>query len=339
MANNNILLVGGGVTSSLVAFFLRNHIRYTIDVWEAQEELGGRMRTLRSKYSSTNIDLGAQYITTDETRLRQYQTVYDSLISHNILKPLTCIVENLRSQRENACNYVAPAGTSSLVEHFFHNSNIRNIRTSHLVECLSIRNNTISAKSMNKREESFQAVVLTAPIPDILEIEGSFRQTITDELLRKLNEIKYSTRFVLVLIFNQILNVPWAAKYLPEDEIFRYVAIQEKKVQVDTSLSSVVLHTSVEFGTRYCKPEEAQPILVQHAQRVFPQWPQPIEVHCYKWNYSQVISSYKNSASCIVLCTEPLIIVTGDAFTASNFDGCIAAASSTADTILEVLGN
>jgi renalase len=339
MVNSNILLVGGGVTSSLIAFLLRNHATHVLDVWETHEELGGRMRTLLNECSSTNVDLGAQYVTINELRLSQYKTIYDSLISNNIITPLTCRIENLRAQSNDTHNYIATDGMSSLVKHFFAYSNVRNIRTSHPARCLRVQEDMIWAKSTDDIYEQFQAVVLTAPVPDILKIEGSFNECITAELLQELNEVKYSSRFVLVLFFDQILNLSWAASYMPHDEVFRYVAIQEKKVEVDSSHSSVVLHTSIEFGARYGNEKEAKPILEQHVQRAFPQWPVPTKMYCHKWNYSQVISPYKNSTASIILRTKPLILITGDGFTVSNLDGCIAAATSTVDTILDVLGN
>jgi len=334
--SNNVLLVGGGITSSLITFLLRNNVSYVFEVWEAHEEIGGRMRTFYNEFSSTNIDLGAQYVTTDENRLRLYHTVYDFLISHNILTPLICNVENLRTQPKNTCNYVARDGMSSLVKQLFANSNIRNIRTSLPVKCLNIQEQIILA---NEGTESFDAVILTPPVPDILEIQGSFREIMSEEHLHKLKQIKYSSRFVLVLVYNQVLNVTWAATYMPSDQIFRYAAIQEKKVESGSCHSSVVLHTSVEFGTEYKEPEEVQSILEEHVRRIFPEWPQPIRVNCYKWDHSQVTSAYENKPGCVVLHTKPLVVITGDGFTASNFDGCIAAANSTIDVMFDVFAN
>ena len=59
---------------------------------------------------------------------------------------------------------------------------------------------------------------------------------------------------------------------------------------------------------------------------MFPNWPQPVEVKCQKWRYSQVTNSFEGSPGCVVLNKEPLLLVGGDGFSNSNYDGCLVSA-------------
>ena len=54
--------------------------------------------------------------------------------------------------------------------------------------------------------------------------------------------------------------------------------------------SSVVIHTSVAFGKDHVEktPEEVKPILLKAVKEFLPHWPDPSEVKCQKWRFSQV---------------------------------------------------
>lgn len=336
--NCNTLLVGGGITSSLIGFCLRKHKHIVTDLWEKEEEIGGRMRTFHSEHTQTETDIGAQYITSSDTLLHQNEDIYNSLFESGKIKPLTCRIDNLRLP-DSLHHYVAPMGMSSLVQHFIDSAKLQNIHTSYSVKNLNILPDMVEVETDNGVKELYKAIVLTLPVPSLFELSGNFKEKMGEEISAELKKVKYSSRFVLVLIYNYLLRVEWAANYTPRDKIFRYVGIQEKKVGISSGCSSVVFHTSVEFGERYHNSEEASLILMERVRELFPQWKDPVDVFCYKWHYSQVVTPFRNTPGHVVLSSKPPIIITGDGFTTSNFDGCIESANSTVDTLLKLLQN
>ena len=113
--------------------------------------------------------------------------------------------------------------------------------------------------------------------------------------------------------------------------------------------TSVVLHTSVPFGLQHVEKTipEAEPILMEALKSSFPDLPKPKASKCHKWRYSQVLTSsslfllcvlplqhniyqvtksYEDQPGVLELSQEPLLLVGGDAFTHSNFDGCVSSA-------------
>ena len=114
--------------------------------------------------------------------------------------------------------------------------------------------------------------------------------------------------------------------------------------------TSVVLHTSVPFGLQHVEKTipEAEPILMEALKSSFPDLPKPKASKCHKWRYSQVLNishhyfyfvsylcdkiiyqvtkSYEDQPGVLELSQEPLLLVGGDAFTHSNFDGCVSSA-------------
>ena len=55
------------------------------------------------------------------------------------------------------------------------------------------------------------------------------------------------------------------------------------------------------------------------------------------FRYSQVSRPYRNSPGCVVLSDDPApLIAAGDAFTHSNFDGCVASAKAVIDQLVKL---
>lgn len=53
---------------------------------------------------------------------------------------------------------------------------------------------------------------------------------------------------------------------------------------------SVVVHTTVAFGSEYLDsdPAEVQQLILSHLERIVPSLPTPASIKCQKWRYSQV---------------------------------------------------
>ncbi|TMS21808.1 Renalase [Larimichthys crocea] len=93
---------------------------------------------------------------------------------------------------------------------------------------------------------------------------------------------------------------------------------------------SLVVHTSVPFGLEHLEKdkEEVQPIILQELYKMLPGLPQPISIKCQKWRYSQVLTSVPDCPGQMTVLDRPLLVCGGDAFSHSNFDGCVESALS-----------
>lgn len=332
------LLVGGGITSSLISFLIQNKPGFcliTLDIWEKEDAVGGRMRTVRSLYSSKiPIDIGAQYLTTYPENLIRYNLIYDSLFNSGIIEELNTTVKNLRPL-EGSKNYVAPNGMSSLVYHFLSNSRRRhNLKLSHNLKSLNIKNGKIEAETTNKFRECYDAVVLTMPIPEVLNLSGNFLDFIDPQVREKLKNVQFSSRYALALIYQKMIQEEWGACYMPDDSLVKYIAIQEKKANVPSLQSSVVIHSSTDVDKKFQQNEKSiESIITNHINELFPSWGQPDEVICHKWTYSQVTIPFQTPSRILILNKKPLIILAGDSFSHSNFENCIESARNASDLL------
>ncbi|XP_071317955.1 renalase isoform X2 [Trachinotus anak] len=151
---------------------------------------------------------------------------------------------------------------------------------------------------------------------------------------QQLERVVYSSRFAVALFFppDAVLSFPWAARYVTGNPCICYIAADARKRNADAPGlgPSLVVHTSVPFGLEHLEQdkEDVQPIILQELHKLLPGLPQPISIKCQKWRYSQVLTSVPDCPGHMTVLDRPLLVCGGDAFSHSNFDGCVESALS-----------
>ncbi|XP_019594464.1 renalase isoform X3 [Rhinolophus sinicus] len=168
-----VLIVGAGLTGSLCAALLRKETAHPLHlaVWDKAGDSGGRMTTARSPHNpQSTVDLGAQYITCTPHYAKKHQSFYDELLAHGILKPLISPIEGM-VMKEGDYNFVAPQGVSSIIKHYLKESGA-NICFRQCVTQINLRNDKWEVSKETGSPEQFDIVVLTMPVPQILQLQG-----------------------------------------------------------------------------------------------------------------------------------------------------------------------
>lgn len=322
-----VLLIGCGLTSTIAAYTLRSRIpNIHLTLWDKARGPGGRTSVRRGP-NGTFVDLGAQFITTDSSTLLKYSEIYDKLISTKTLAPMNCKIEGLSDTYGNQ-HFVAPNGTNSLVKYFLNNAN---------VDCVKYEKRVSTITSSGKvtcvcgSEELFDLIIITAPAPQILQLNCPMPQKIRSEL----EKVIYSTRFTFNMFYEKpILQEDWDVKFI-NDEIFRYVSIDNRKRAQYDSADCVIFHTTKEFGQKYINEtkDDMCKLLNDKVNELFPNWPTPTSYNAHKWLYSQATTTYNNSPGCIILNETIPILAGGDCFTKSTFNGCIESAFKICETV------
>ncbi|CAB1311898.1 unnamed protein product, partial [Coregonus sp. 'balchen'] len=145
---------------------------------------------------------------------------------------------------------------------------------------------------------------------------------------QQLEAVSYTSRYALGLFYEAQahIDVPWAAKYISNNPCIRFIAIDDKKRNLESPEcgTSMVVHTSVPFGIKHLEEakEQVEPLILEELNKLLPGLPQPDSIKCQKWRYSQM-----------TLLPQPLLVCGGDGFTHSNFDGCIESALKVFDVL------
>merc|ERR1719189_182595 len=194
----------------------------------------------------------------------------------------------------------------------------------------------LKVSTQDGKSEIFDAVVMTMPVPQILQLPG-MEEIIDSKLKEKLSNVNYVSRYALGLFFDKsdpnvgfndggsIMNT--SVEYITGDPIFCYAAIDGKKKGIQ-SPTSVMFHCRIPWSLKHIETpvKEIEDILVKHYKKLFPDWPEPTSLKCQKWRYSQVYTPFEGCPKAVVLNESPLIVAGGDAFVAkyATVDDCIS---------------
>ncbi|XP_069701624.1 renalase-like [Periplaneta americana] len=337
-----ILLVGTGLTSAVTGFILRKTFSKGIYLvaWDKAKTAGGRLITDASPTDPNCIaDLGAQYITSSQDNFTEHSVVYESLIGAKLLEPLCSKIDGMRDLPPDTKQFVATRGMSALVKHFLFDV-ADEIHFEHEVIALNVEDRSWLVETKSGVRGTFDIVILTIPIPQVLQLIGFIQEVISknEKIEHNLKAVDFTSRYALCLFFNYSVefSTGWDSKYIYDDEIFRYISIENQKRNEQNCPSAVVFHTSVHYGAKNCNRNlrDVEHELTCRAKNLFPDWPTPAYVMCKKWEYSQVKTPYSGQPGCIILEEQPLLIAGGDSFTSSHFDGCIISAVTLTNKVI-----
>lgn len=307
-------------------------------VWEKARGAGGRMSTSRSaEEPRSTADLGAQCIRWEPEYDQEHRSFYEELLSHGVLKPLTATIEGMEI-KEGEKNFVTPQGMSSIVKHYLNESDAE-ILFEHRVTQISLKDGKWEVGNSAGFSDQFDIVILTIPVPQILQLQGDIADIINRSQRQQLESVSYSSRYALGLFYEAgtQIDVPWAAKYISCNPCIRFISIDNKKRNIESPDvgPSVVVHTSVPFGIEHleCDMEKVQKLILEHLRDVLPGLPEPASIKCHRWRYSQVTKAFHGCPGQITLHTQPFLICGGDGFIHSNFDGCVKSAISIVEAL------
>uniref|UniRef100_A0A8C9EVQ1 Amine oxidase domain-containing protein n=1 Tax=Pavo cristatus TaxID=9049 RepID=A0A8C9EVQ1_PAVCR len=98
------------------------------------------------------------------------RSFYEELLSHGILQPLSAHIEGL-VEKEGSCDYVAPQGISSVVKFYLRQSGADVFYECHVTH-ISLRDGKWEVSRKMGSPELFDVVILTMPVPQILQLQG-----------------------------------------------------------------------------------------------------------------------------------------------------------------------
>merc|ERR1712223_635377 len=255
-------------------------------------------------------------------------------------------------------NYVAPHGTEEIVQDYWNHSGVelevlRPLEKLNLVTSNCPFTNGRWMATGAGKEEEFEAVVTTMPVPQLLAtpprpegyIEGNFLEVVPQDLLVKLKAVRYNSVFCLGVFFDvdvaEGLGIKWKSKYFPEDPVIRYVSFDNSRRGDSSAPTSICVQSHVSFAEKNLhktKQEMAEP-LMDALYHLLPELPPPSSLVSHKWRYSQTSVPFEGTPGAVLLHWSPTLIAAGDSFSHSNFDGCIASAHAANKLLKKTLAN
>lgn len=329
-----LLIVGAGPTGSNIASNFSG-ITSLMTIWEKSTSPGRfAVNTPRGAAATGGAvcDLGAQYFTAYDARTNQYLSQLQSAGKVKRL-PQNSII-GARGFDEHP-QYVSVTGSASLVNDALDRAvkgGVEVKKNKRLIALSAVQGfGEASKKSVwratdeDGNDSIFDAVALTIPAPQVLQLKGNLADILTSSGVGKaLTAVTYSTRLVLALYFPESAQelfeerVPWFGRFVNRDEpggdVIRYLSFETMKRRVVSSSGSgddsqgegkgvcpsFISHSTVEYGAAHENDEDykkaLEGVLVRSTLQSLAKaiglsesdLPSPIEARVHRWKYSQV---------------------------------------------------
>mmetsp|Transcript_118871 Transcript_118871/g.236848 ORF Transcript_118871/g.236848 Transcript_118871/m.236848 type:complete len:406 (+) Transcript_118871:41-1258(+) len=373
-----LVVVGAGLTGSVLCHLLKKAApQLSVQVWDKARGAGGRYNTWRPSAGSSMLtnhemadvtgsgvqepierplaqrpslhaDLGAQYITAFEPECHGHY--YEAMVDVGVLKEISHDrIHGGRGNHAQQQHWSVPAGMSSIPKFFLGCAHVEFGRRLRSIS-VSSDGGAWLLQDENGKEQLAQAVVLTCPVPQVLELTGNIREALEPHK-EELERVSYSSRYALGLHYSveaweRLQSVPWNGKYFTPDvsDVIVWVSISGlDALRTAQELGpSVVVHTTVPYGLKNAETsrETVQATILEHLHRLLPELKglQPVESKLIFWKWSQVYKGFQHDEevrpAALQVCDRPLLLLAGDAFTKSGFDGCVDAAEAACAAII-----
>lgn len=322
-----VLIVGAGVTGSLLALLLRE-AGVAVRVLEKSRAPGGRMTTHRARAPGAarsdpilgRADLGAQYITTRTSPSHPVLgPLYETLLSAGVIAPFNGKVTGPNpygAAGDEVRHFTAPTGMAALAEHFLAASGVT-VEYGRGLKALSLNSAGQTAVQISGARKGSEGaaddveeeilsdrcvVVLTQPVPQVLgeskhPVGGNFLSHTDPAVLEELKCVKFSSRFAAAYFFDSS-SFTWPYDYTVryfDGGAVRYAAHDTgRRGATGEQYTSILVHSGVPLGIELLDEEEpfvrAAERMAQDLATKLPEvpWAQAAAVKVHKWRYSQV---------------------------------------------------
>jgi len=341
-------------------------------VWDKGRGPGGRMSTSRARGDGTRrADLGAQYLTMHGDGNKAW---YSELEEAGVIVPLSGDIEGQRADQAEHRSFVAPAGMGAVVKHLAKDAGV--VSGARVSSLDADGGRWLVGVEGRSEREAFDCVVLTVPTPQVLALAGGVAGVLSASgASAALAGVEFSARYALALWWEPsdtaaLLDaVPWTGRYVGrgDSDSLRYLSFEPRKRRAVDATGrgllpgsdppAMVAHTSVSFGAEHLEEgfDDVTPGLLAEVRRLVPGLPDPAEVRCHRWRYSQVTRGAGAAAAAAGVAVAgpggddqssdaawlipgcPPLVVAGDAMAESNLDGTIRSGETAARKALEAL--
>lgn len=309
MSKQKVLILGAGISGLRVAQLLPKSL-YEVIVVEKGRGVGGRMATRR--FDDTKADHGAQYFS---VKTSVFQDFIEKAEQHQIVKQWQ--VANRTHTR-----YICPAGMNTLPKWMAEGLDIRlNQKITQLSEG--------TATTDTGEQYTFDILVITAPIPQVLELFQSSNILPDESESLMLRSIHYDPCWVVMAKLKDTNTQIIGGKILEEGPVAWVVDNAEKGL---TTISTLTIHASSNYSEEHLEDasKEVATVLIDSISDII--HPDQIESHqVHRWRYS--LASQRTADSFLKLKKYP-IYIGGDAFGMGNVEGAFLSGESIARSMM-----
>ncbi len=331
MSDNNkkVLIIGAGVTGLTAGRKLRGK-GYFVEILDKGRGIGGRLatRTINTEgIGESKFDYGAQFLTASG---KVFSSLKDELIDKNVIRVWSNkLEENIPLNKKETIYYCGVKSMRSIAKY--------------LAADLLIHNSTKISKivftdewtiiSEDGKQFSGDYLILTQPVPQILELIDNSELKLQTSLRARLEKISYDPCIAVLAVLNGPSNIKTPGGIKLNGEPISFIA--DNKIKgISEEVTAVTIHTGPKFSRQNW--DNNDDYLVREISKYAENYlgSKIVDYQIHRWKYSFAKTLFANT--CVAIEDPGLVILAGDAFAAPKIEGAFLSGTSAAQKLIEL---
>ncbi len=321
------VVVGAGISGLLAAKTL-NEKGWTVTVLDKSRGVGGRMATRR--VGRGNFDHGAQFFT---VRGERFAGLVEDWLGAGVAAEWTRGFADSEG-RPNEDGYPRYRGAEGMTSIPKYISRGLDVRTGERVVRVDDKEDGWEIVCESGSRVAGNALVLTAPVPQALDLASSGSYSLPDGARRHLEALSYDPCLALMVLLDDSTGVPEPGGMQIKGEPLDWISDNRRKGISEAP--AVTVHAGPEWSRSHFEDDEME-ITESMISRAGDHLgtdlaPAVVETSLARWRYSWVTNPHPDP--CLVASDDPLLLFCGDAFGQPKVEGAALSGLAAADHLL-----
>ena len=321
------IIVGAGISGLLAASVLQRE-GWKVTVLDKSRGVGGRMATRR--VSEGNFDHGAQFFT---VRGERFAGLVEGWLEAGVAAEWTRGFADADGQpnEDGHPRYRGAEGMISIPKHIARGLDVR---TGETVVRVDGGDEGWEVACESSLRVVGNALVLTAPVPQGLDLVSSGSYRLPDRVRRLLEAISYDPCLTLMVLLNGPTSVPEPGGIQIKGEPLDWIGDNRRKGISEAA--AVMVHAGPKWSRSHFEDDETEVIdsmISLSGDRLGTDLASAaVETSLARWRYSWVTNPHPEP--CLVVSDDPPLLFCGDAFGQPKVEGAALAGLAAADRLL-----
>lgn len=319
---SDVLIVGAGLAGLSAASWLQK-AGQSVRLLDKGRGVGGRMATRR--IGTCTFDHGAQFIT---VRSECFAAAMRDWENSGIVTPWC---QGFAAQADGHTRWRGQPAMNALPKHL-----AGGLKIELATKVVALGHDVQAWRVVTEAGGVFFAakLLLTAPVPQSLELLATSRLSLEPALRTRLAAIEYERCIAVLAVPAGTAQVPGPGGFAPPAGPLAWLADNQRKGI--SAQPAVTLHATHEFSLRHWEEErERVGLMLVEAARPWLGGPvAAMQVH--GWKYSKPTTVFPQP--CAVAHSQPLLVLAGDAFAGPKVEGAALSGWAAAETFLSYPG-
>jgi renalase len=321
------IIVGAGISGLLAAKTL-NEKGWNVTVLDKGRSVGGRMATRR--VGRGNFDHGAQFFT---VRGERFAGLVEDWLRAGVATEWTRGFADAegRPNKDGYPRYRGAEGMASIPKYI---SRGLDVRTGERAVWVDVGDDGWEVACKSGSRVAGNALVLTAPVPQALDLASSGSYRLPDGARRHLEAVSYSPCLALMILLDGSIGVPVPGGMQIKGEPLDWIG--DNRHKGISEAPAVTVHAGPEWSRSHFEDDETEiteSMISRAGARLGAELaPAVIETSLARWSYSWVTNPHPEP--CLIASDDPPLLFCGDAFGQPKVEGAALSGLAAADHLL-----